>query len=379
VTTDVAVMGGGIVGTAAATFLAEAGLSVTLYESTDIAAGASGRNSGVIQHPFDPVLVSLYEISLALYRALAANPIADFVLPAEPAGLLAVGWDETSASSLAHDWLATYPATAPEVVVGSALRNVEPSLADGVVACRLAIGYPVAPAAATRGFAAVAVARGARIRLGDEVRLALRDGAVEGVEAGGRIEPAGVVVVAAGPWTPSLVDPSGAWAPIGRSWGVVADIRLPDAPAHVLEELALEIEPDDGAGSTPGAPGVGDVGFSLVTAAGASSLGSTFLDAAPDAKSYVLALRERGARYVPAIADADVRGVRACARPVSLDGRPLVGPVPGLGRAFIAAGNGPWGISTGPGTARLLADLILGIVPGPPAALDPARFGTVAT
>ena len=61
------------------------------------------------------------------------------------------------------------------------------------------------------------------------------------------------------------------------------------------------------------------------------------------------ALRERGARYVPAIAAAPLRGVAPAPGPSSLDGRPLVGAVPGLERAFIAAGNGPWGISTGPG------------------------------
>jgi glycine/D-amino acid oxidase-like deaminating enzyme len=70
-TTDVAVIGGGIVGTAAAAFLAEGGARVTLYEREALAAGASGRNSGVVQHPFDPVLVPLYLETVELYRRLA--------------------------------------------------------------------------------------------------------------------------------------------------------------------------------------------------------------------------------------------------------------------------------------------------------------------
>ena len=69
--------------------------------------------------------------------------------------------------------------------------------------------------------------------------------------------------------------------------------------------------------------------------------------------------------------------LRACARPVALDGRPLVGAVPGIDRAFVAAGNGPWGISTGPATARLIADLVLGRDVPMPGALDPARFGRI--
>jgi glycine/D-amino acid oxidase-like deaminating enzyme len=57
-----------------------------------------------------------------------------------------------------------------------------------------------------------------------------------------------------------------------------------------------------------------------------------------------------------------------------LDGRPLIGAVPGFDGLWIAAGHGPWGISTGPASGRLLADLVLGRMMAPPAALDPARF-----
>jgi glycine/D-amino acid oxidase-like deaminating enzyme len=41
---------------------------------------------------------------------------------------------------------------------------------------------------------------------------------------------------------------------------------------------------------------------------------------------------------------------------------------------FVAAGHGPWGISLGPASARLVADLVLGRAPAPPPAFDPARF-----
>ena len=82
--TDVAVIGGGIAGCATAALLAEAGAAVTLFEREAIAAGASGRNSGILQHPMDPALVALYEASLALYGDLDG-----FELP-EPAGVLIV-------------------------------------------------------------------------------------------------------------------------------------------------------------------------------------------------------------------------------------------------------------------------------------------------
>ena len=70
---EVAVIGGGIVGCAAAALLAEAGARVTLYERDRIAAGASGRNQGVLQHPLDDVLAPLYEESLRLHAETAPH------------------------------------------------------------------------------------------------------------------------------------------------------------------------------------------------------------------------------------------------------------------------------------------------------------------
>lgn len=371
---DVAIVGGGIVGAAAGAFLAAAGARVTLYERSGIAAAASGRNSGVIQHPFDPVLVSLYKESLALYRELAATSAGEFRLPAEPVGVLMIGSADAAAAAaeIAAAWTETYPDARPEIVAGRSLRDLEPGLAPDLVACRLAIGFPVAPGSATRAYAKLAEARGVTVRLRADVALALSGDAAVGVEVNGRIEPAGAVLVAAGPWTPGLVDPTGDWQPVRSSWGVVAQVDLAEPPGHVLEAIDIEIEPASEASDR--ATVEGGLGFSLVTADGTSALGSTFLAHEPRPEAFASPLRERGSRYVPAIASAPVVGLRSCARPVALDGRPLIGAVPGIDRAYVAAGNGPWGISTGPATARLIADLVMGADAAVPAALDPARF-----
>lgn len=375
---DVAVVGGGIVGAATAAVLAEAGARVTLHERTAIAAAASGRNSGVVQHPFDTILVALHRETLAIYRRLAAEQAGAFAIDPAPAGLLLVGNDAGSLERLAADWRAAWPDTRPAVVGGADLRTLEPAIDPALVACRLDVGYPVAPAAATGALAALAERRGARILVGGEARLAVRDGVAVGVELDGRLEPAGAVVVAGGPWTPGLLDPTGRWRPIRPVWGVVAQVELDRPPRHVVEEAGIEIEPPAGPGDDRPATLPGEVAFSLVTAGGATSLGSTFLAGEPDPAAWVAAIRERGARFVPDLAAAPLVGLRSCARPVAADGRPLVGAVPGIERAFVAAGHGPWGISTGPATARMVADLILGRPAGIPAALDPARFGSPA-
>lgn len=381
---DVIVIGGGIVGVSCAAHLAKIGRRVVLLEQAEIAAGASGRNSGVVQHPFDPVLVRLHLETVELYRALAAAGDPGFSLPAEPAGLLLVTHDPDLAQRLAGELADSYPGLSPTFLGPGEALTVEPSLAGDVAACRVGIGYPVAPAAATRAYAAWAERIGVEIRVGERARPWLESGRAAGVElATGERLRAEQVVVAAGPWTPELIDPGGGWRPIGRSWGVIVGVVLPDPPRHVLEEAEIEIEPGSGTSDshpvselpvtsrTGAEPGHS---FSLVTADGASSLGSTFLEDEPDAAALVPALVARGLSFVPAIATASLGAHRLCARPLSLDGRPLVGRVPGVDGLWVAAGHGPWGISTGPATGRLIADLIDGRVPAPPAALDPGRF-----
>jgi glycine/D-amino acid oxidase-like deaminating enzyme len=360
---DAVVVGGGIVGVAAAAQLATTGRRVVLVERTGIAAGASGRNSGVVQHPFDPVLVDLHLETLALYRSLDG-----FSFPAAPIGLLLVTRDVDGAERLTAALQASHPQLRPSFIAPEVMKSLEPAIAPGVAACRLDIGYPVAPAAATSALAGRARSLGVEIRLGAGASV-WRDGDLAaGVEldSGDRIAAADVVI-AAGPWTPSIVDPGNAWRPIGANWGVVVPVDLGDAPRHVLEEAEISIEPGadtDGMRSA----------FSLVTADGVSSLGSTFLDDEPLPDALVPVLIERGATFVPSIAKADVGPPRLCARPLSFDGRPLVGRVPGIDGLWVAAGHGPWGISTGPASGRLVAELVDGRVAAPSPELDPARF-----
>ena len=368
---DVIVIGGGIVGVAAATHLAEAGRRVLLLERDEIAAGASGRNSGVVQHPFDPVLVDLHLETVRLYRRVEAATAGALRLPAEPAGLLSVTTDPALARAETAEVAAAHPELAPTYLDPAAARELEPALAPDVAACRLAIGYPVGPATATRAYASWARRLGVAVRTGVAAAPTLdRHGRATGVrlDDGSRVD-APEVVVAAGPWSPDLVDPTGAWRPIRPLWGVVVVVDLAEPPRHVLEEAVSAIPIDDAAAAE------GESSFSLVTAEGSSSLGSTFLDAEPDAAAHLDALVTRGARFVPAIAGARLGVHRACARPLSRDGRPLVGRVPGTEGLWIAAGHGPWGISTGPASGRMIADLVTGGMAVPPRALDPSRFG----
>jgi glycine/D-amino acid oxidase-like deaminating enzyme len=178
-------------------------------------------------------------------------------------------------------------------------------------------------------------------------------------------EPAGAVVVAAGPWSAALVDPTGAWRPVVPSWGVNVELRLSNPPRHSIEETGIESLKTSGGAAGPL--------FSIVTRGGVSALGSTFLPEQPDPAELAPALLERGTRFIPQLAGTHAASVRACARPASRDGRPLLGPLATQG-LFLATGHGPWGVSLGPGSARLVADAVLGKLANIPPELAATRF-----
>ena len=361
---DVAIIGGGIVGCAAAAFLAEAGANVELYEREEVGAAASGRNSGSVQHPFDPVMAQLHTETLALYRELPGMELGD-----KPAGVLMLAPErrliEPSVEEIGHDC----PELEARLLDPAVVRELEPCVAPGLWACRLETGYPVRPMAATRAFARRAHAAGVRFHEGETAWPWVVGGRARGVLAAGVRRSADAVLVTAGPWTPEVIDPTRAWQPIVPVWGVVADLELDDPPTHVLEEAGVE---DLVAGAEGGTGNSGAL-FSLVAADGQVSLGSTFLLERPDPDLWSGRLKRAGDRFVPGLRRAELAGLRSCARPQSLDGRPLLGRLPGQEGLWAAAGHGPWGISTGPASARIVADALLGRAEIP-APLSVARF-----
>ena len=330
---DFAVIGGGIVGCSLAAFLAEAGASVVLYEREAIAAGASGRNSGVVQHPFDAALVDLYEESLEHYRTLGRG----FTLPEDPVGLLLVSEEPTPAPD-------EFPELQPAFVEGAELRALEPALAEGLVAWRLETGRPVPPAAAAKAFALRAHEAGATLQVGQAAHPVVADGRATGVTIDSAHHPAGAVVLAAGPWTPV--------ESISPLWGVVVEYELPDAPRHVLEEAGID-------GLTKGQK-LSSVLFSAVTARGISAIGSSFTPDEPDGEALTREIVRNATRFLPAREGVEPGGMRACARPISEDGRPLLGPLPEVEGLAIASGHGAWGITLGPASSRRVADQLLG-------------------
>jgi glycine/D-amino acid oxidase-like deaminating enzyme len=91
-------------------------------------------------------------------------------------------------------------------------------------------------------------------------------------------------------------------------------------------------------------------------------------------------LARAAGRVSTALAAAAITRRQACYRPVTDDGLPLIGRVPGLAAAWVATGHGPWGMLNAPATGLALAEAIVDGVaavvdlrPFDPARLPPAR------
>jgi glycine/D-amino acid oxidase-like deaminating enzyme len=287
--------------------------------------------------------------TVSIYRELDAPGTSAFPLDRPPDGLLSVAPEPAPLEAFAADVERHLPELDPRLLEPAELEKLEPALLPGMYGCRTETAWAVPPAAALHALAGRARAAGVRFA-----------GWPESFEL-----DAEVTLVTAGPWTSRVVDPTGAWRPIAPVWGVVADVELEQAPRHVLEEAGIpELADALGAGEPL------DQLFSLVSSDGNHGLGSSFTHEEPDEPATARLLVKGGRRFLRGV--GAVRGTRACARPVSADGRPLIGRL--RENLYVCAGHGPWGISIGPASARLVADLILGRDVTVPPELDAARF-----
>ena len=86
----------------------------------------------------------------------------------------------------------------------------------------------------------------------------------------------------------------------------------------------------------------------------------------------------------PALAAAPIKARQARFRPVTEDGLPFIGAVPGVDGAFVATGHSVWGMLNAPATGEAMSELILDgaarhvdlapFAPGRLPPLDPARL-----
>lgn len=349
--TDVAIVGGGVIGCLVAVQLARRGARVTVLEAGKLGAQASSAATGLLA-PYKPMgkqddaYLALQRASLALFPAL--------VNELEGITGLAVEYHETGTLRLVQEkhlaaltsWAALWSnAGVPmEVVQAGRLAALEPPLAPGY---SLAVRIPGEPQVRAAAFTAAVVqaARVAGVRLleGCQVSSIERSGAraLAVRTTQGNVIKFASLVLAAGAWSGNIGAGLGLELPVSPVRG--QSILLPQ-PArlvrHILFGEGVYMAPKGDmliVGSTHE-----DVGFNCETT--------------PDGIARLLAAARR---LVPELIDVEVSRAWAGLRPRTPDSRPVLGRAPGWDNVALACGHNGFGVLLSPITAQTVAHLVL--------------------
>jgi D-amino-acid dehydrogenase len=397
---DIVVLGAGIVGTSIAVHLVKRGIAVALVDRGGAGEGTSYGNAGIIEGNtvFPPAFPSDWSTlaRIALKRSPQANYhlsflphlapwLAAFRGASRPSRLVETAHlirplmahaisehDALSAEAGAAKylrrtgWLKLYrsdgafAAQAPELELAASFgianvpldpdgaRALEPSLAP---IFRHAVHWTGAvsvtnPLALTRAYAKRFTALGGLSLTGDARTLHRADPYWRVETAAGPLD-AGEAVIALGPWAPDVLGPLGIKLPLAVKRGYHRHFR-PHGNA-ALNRPVLDTE--NGYCLAPM-----EQGIRVTTGAEFAAR-----DAAPTPVQFDRVLP--AARRLFALGDAVEAQPWMGARPCFVDSRPVISRAPGQRGLWLAYGHGHWGLTLGPATGRLLAEMMSGATP----------------
>jgi len=397
---DVMVLGAGIVGVSIALHLARRGMAVALVERAGIGEQTSYGNAGVIEGNtiFPPAFPTApgallrilfkraseanYHLSFLprifpwlmafraasrperlaetarLIRPLYARAVAEHeALMAESGAsgyLRKTGWlkvyrRESGFAALKHEIEVAAELGLPlhQLDVAEA-QALEPSLQP---AFRRAVFWPQAasvsnPLGVTRAYAARFAALGGLTLAGD-ARSLHRAGRGWRVETDSGSVDAPQVVLALGPWAPDVLEPLGIRLPMAVKRGYHRHFR-----ARGNATLARPVlDADVGYLITPM-----EQGLRITTGAEFAAR-----DAPPTPVQFDRLMPK--ARELFPLGERTDDKTWLGARPCFPDSRPVIGRAPGQPGLWLAIGHAHWGLTLGPATGRLIAELMAGETP----------------
>lgn len=355
----VVIVGGGVVGASAAYHLARDGVETILIDRHDLghatAAGAGIISPGTSQRPlpqFYPFAAEAVRYYPELIAALAG--IGETGSRYEVVGKLILAFTDDEADAIPAQ-LNLFDERRANGMPGlgniSVIERLQAqSLFPGLGDVQAAIHVP--EAARVDGDhlrnALIAGARhhGATVRSGD-VSLDTDGTAVRGVLINRESVAADAVIVATGAWTNQLLSPIGQSVDVEPQRGQIMHLVMPESDTSRWPILG----------------GSGDqyiltFGPNRVVMGATRETGSGF-DVRMTAGGLKTVL-DHALRVAPGLATGTVHEIRIGLRPVSADGLPYLGRVPGYDNVVVATGHGPTGLQLGPYSGRIAARLVMG-------------------
>ena len=347
---DALIIGAGIVGSACSVEFSRAGLRTAIIEASVTGGGATAAGMGhLVVMDDSEAQFALTKYSLELWTELAQE--LPRTVEFDPCGTIWVAADEQElAAAKKKKELYAAGGVDSEIIDSHALEKAEPNLrrglAGGLLVHRDSVLYP--PLAAAY-LVEQAVSLGARLHRSAAIEITRRGLRL----ADGSLIDAGVIVNAAGVFAPALTPE----LPVRRRKGhlVITD-RYPGWAKHQLVELGyLKSAHSDTSDS---------VAFNVQPRiTGQLLIGSSRQFGIDDAgiDTVILSrMMRRACEYMPGLETLSAIRIWTGFRPATVDNLPFIGPWPGRDNLYIAAGHEGLGITTSLGTARILADQVLG-------------------
>ncbi len=342
------VVGAGVFGCACAYYLAKSGVAVTVIERDRFGAHASSNNPGNINpiHGAPPALIPLALEAFSLHRVLLAEltALGCAAYDWRPVRRVLLALDESDMqhlhlAQLAFADRAGFNATR---LGGAAVAALDARLSGGIEAGLLVEGNMSLDSGRFHHALAEAAGKlGAIFVRGKVSGLIEENGNAVGLRTSEGEFAADAFVFATGAWTAPWDKQLGMTLPVSPVKGEMLALDLPGPPlgydfTHGMVSLYRRGERECWIGVTKD-----NAGF----------------DETPS-EAVRLRLIEAASRIMPAVASAPVLAHTAALRPMSADGLPLAGRVPGRDNCFVANGGGIKGMllcsAIGQGIAQLM-------------------------